>query len=86
MILETKGRATLGKWSRAIDIRFFTIKDSIEKKDLEIEYCPTDLIGWGFLYEASAGRQIFILQESYPWRPEMNLATRNSSEIIYRGQ
>ena len=42
ILLETKGRSSLGKWSRAINIRFFAIKDSCEKGELEILFCPTD--------------------------------------------
>ena len=42
MILESKGRSSLGKWSRAINIRYFAIKDSVDKGELEILHCPTD--------------------------------------------
>ena len=42
ILLETKGRSSLGKRSRAINIRFFAIKDSCEKGELEISYCPTE--------------------------------------------
>ena len=49
MIIEKKGRSTLGKWSQAIDVRFFAIKESVEKKDLKIEHCPTDLMVRDFL-------------------------------------
>ena len=42
MILESKGRSSLGKRSRAINIRYFAIKDSVDKGELEILHCPTD--------------------------------------------
>ena len=42
MIFESKVRSSLGKCSRAINIRYFTIKDSVEKGELEILHCPTD--------------------------------------------
>ena len=44
MILGKKGRSALGKRRRAIDVWFFVIKDSVEKKDLEILHCPTEMI------------------------------------------
>ena len=42
ILLESKGRSSLGKRSRAIDIRFFAIKDSCDNGHIEILYCPTD--------------------------------------------
>ena len=44
ILLESKGRSSLGKRSRAINIRFFAIKDSCDNNELEILYCPTDLM------------------------------------------
>jgi hypothetical protein len=40
--LETKGRSSLGKRSRAIAIRYFAIKDYVDRGDLKIIHCPTD--------------------------------------------
>ena len=34
MTLESKGRLSLGKFSRTINIRYFTIKGSVDKGDL----------------------------------------------------
>ena len=42
ILLESKGRSSLGKQSRAINIRFFAIKDSCDNGELEILFCPTD--------------------------------------------
>ena len=42
MLLEKNGKASSSKWTRYINIRFFTIKDHLDKKDFELEYCPTD--------------------------------------------
>lgn len=55
MILQKKGRSTLGKQSRAIDVRFFAIKDSVEKNDLKIEHCPTDLMVGDFFTKPLQG-------------------------------
>ena len=62
MILETKGRSALGKQSRAIDVRFFAIKDSIEKKDLKIEHCPTDLMVGDFFTKPLQGAKFLYFR------------------------
>ena len=40
--LKTKGRSSLGKRSRTISIHYFTIKDSVDRGDIEIIHCPND--------------------------------------------
>ena len=42
IVLEENGRNSVGKRSRHIDIKYFFIKDQIDKKQVEIRYCPTD--------------------------------------------
>ena len=42
MLLEKNGKESSGKRTRHINIRYFYIKDRIEKGDVEIKYCPTD--------------------------------------------
>ena len=42
MLLQTKGRACVGKRSRAINVRYFAIKDTVEKGHLEMVHCPTE--------------------------------------------
>jgi hypothetical protein len=41
MLLERNGKASSGKWTRHINIRYFFITDRINMKDIEIEWCPT---------------------------------------------
>ena len=41
MKLEKNGRASAGKKSRHIDIRFFFIKDRTEALGIRIQHCPT---------------------------------------------
>ena len=55
MILEKKGRSNLGKWSRAIDVRLFPIKDSVAKGGLEILHLPTDKIVCDFFTKPLQG-------------------------------
>ena len=42
ILLEKNGIKSMGKRSRHINIRYFFIKDRHDKKELTIEYCPTD--------------------------------------------
>jgi hypothetical protein len=42
MKLETNGKASSGKRTRHFDIKYFYITDLIERKEVAIQYCPTD--------------------------------------------
>ena len=44
MLLAKKGRASSGKRTRHINIRFFLVKDRVKSGEIEIEYFPTDLM------------------------------------------
>ena len=40
--MEKNGRNSCTGNSRHIDARYFWVKDRVDKKELEIKYCPTD--------------------------------------------
>ena len=42
ILLETNGHRSAGKRSRALNVRYFFLIDQVEKKNISIEYCPTD--------------------------------------------
>jgi len=42
ILLEKNGRASSGKRTKHINVRYFFIADRVSKKELRIEYCPTD--------------------------------------------
>ncbi len=42
ILLEVNGKASSSKRTRAINIRYFFMKDQIAKGNLEVIYCPTD--------------------------------------------
>jgi Reverse transcriptase (RNA-dependent DNA polymerase) len=42
ILLEKNGRASSSKRTRHLDIRYFFITDRVAKKELTIEYCPTE--------------------------------------------
>ena len=55
ILLETNGRASAGKQSRAINVRYFFITDQVEKGNLEIQYCSTDRMRGDFQTKALQG-------------------------------
>ena len=42
--LEINGRNSCTRNSRHVDIKFFWVKDRVDKKEVEIKYCPTTLM------------------------------------------
>jgi len=42
MLLENKGTESSSKRTRHINIRYYFIKDCIDKQQLSVKYCPTD--------------------------------------------
>jgi hypothetical protein len=42
ILLETNGKKSSGKRTRALNIRYFLITDQVEMGNVCIEYCPTD--------------------------------------------
>ena len=41
IILHNNRRKSVGKRSRALNIRYFFIADQCEKRNVEVQYCPT---------------------------------------------
>jgi hypothetical protein len=48
-LLETNGKKSLGKQTRALNIRYFFITDQVEKRNAQIEHCGTDNMVGDFL-------------------------------------
>lgn len=42
ILLETNGQESSSKRTRHLNIRYFYIKDQVDKKHLQVKYCPTD--------------------------------------------
>jgi hypothetical protein len=53
--LEKNGRASAGKQSRHIDIRFFFMKDRIAEDKIDIRHCPTEAMLADFLMKPLQG-------------------------------
>ena len=61
MKLAKNGRASSHKRTRHINIRYFTIKDYLDKGEMDIKYCPTDAMQADYLSKPLQGR-LFIKQ------------------------
>ena len=61
--METKNREVLGKWSRAINIRYFAIKDACDRGELQVDYCPTDDLMGDFLTKPLQGGKLLKFME-----------------------
>ena len=59
ILLEKNGKASSGKRTRHINIRFFFIKDRIDKKELSVHYCPTDDMVADFFTKPLQGKKFF---------------------------
>ena len=55
ILLETNGRKSAGKRSRALNIRYFFMTDQIEKGNVQVEYCPTDKMIGDFMTKPLQG-------------------------------
>ena len=57
ILLETNGRASAGKRSRALNIRYFFVTDQVEKGNVSIEYMPTDEMWADFMTKPLQGEK-----------------------------
>ena len=55
MLLESNGRKSAGKRSRHLNIRLFFVTDQKEKGNIDIEYCPTDLMIGDYMTKPTHG-------------------------------
>ena len=44
ILLENNGRKSIGKQSRALNVRYFFLTDQVQQGNLVIKYCPTDIM------------------------------------------
>ena len=57
MLLARNGQQSSGKATRHIDVRYYFVKDQIDKKLMRLEYCPTDLMVADMLTKPLQGTQ-----------------------------
>jgi len=54
--LQKNGRLSAHKRSRHINIRYFTIKDYLDRKEFELQYCPTDAMQADYMSKPLQGK------------------------------
>ena len=63
ILLERNGRASSGRRTRHIDIRYYFVTDRIKQGDLRIEYCPTDEMNGDFFTKPVQGSKFHKFQQ-----------------------
>ena len=59
ILMAKNGRSCLGKRNRAIDVRYFAIKDSIDKGDIEITHVGTNFMIADYFSKCLSGEKFF---------------------------
>ena len=72
--MEKNGRNSCTGNSRHIAIRYFFVKDRIDKKEVKVEYCPTHLMLADYFSKPLRGK-LFHEQRAYlmGWKPMSDL-------------
>ena len=55
ILLEKNGRKSAGKRSRALNVRYYYVTDHVEKGNLAVEYCPTDVMVGDYMTKPCQG-------------------------------
>jgi hypothetical protein len=63
MLLEKNGRASSGKCTRHINIRYYFITDRVNTKEVEIEWCPTKEMVADFMTKPLQGSHFRSLRD-----------------------
>jgi hypothetical protein len=63
MQLEKNGRASSGKRTRHINIRYFFIKDRVASGEIKLEWCPTKEMIGDFFTKALQGILFYKLRD-----------------------
>ena len=63
ILLERNGKASSGKRTRHINIRYFFITDQVNMKEISIEWCPTKDMVAGFMTKPLQGSHFKRLRD-----------------------
>jgi hypothetical protein len=63
ILLATNGRASSGKHTRHINIRYFFVKDRVKNGELRIEYCPTKEMWADYFTKPLTGALFYELRD-----------------------
>jgi hypothetical protein len=62
--LEINGKASSGKRTRHFDIKFFYFMDLIQRKEMEVEYCPTKEMIADYMTKPTVGGKFVKFRDS----------------------
>ena len=63
ILLEQNGRASSGKHTRHINIRYFFISDRVNMKEISIDWCPTKKMAADFMTKPLQGSSFRELRD-----------------------
>jgi len=63
ILLEKNGRSSSTKRTRHMNIRYFCVKDLVDKKEISIEHCPTDEMLGDFFTKAVQGTKFQVMRD-----------------------
>ena len=81
MRLENNGRASSGKKTRHINLRYFFVTNRIVKGDLRVAHCPTDMLIGDFYSKPLQGMQFRVFRNATLNldEPEINAIIKHSN-------
>ena len=86
MLLEKNGRASSGKRTRHIDIRFYFVADRVASGDLRIEHCPTEEMLADYFTKPLQGALFYRLRDQImnidPSSPYHSSSSRQRSVLV----
>ena len=64
MKLENNGKASSGKRTRHFDIKFFYFTDLVQRKEMEVEHCPTEEMIADYMTKPTVGGKFVKFRDS----------------------
>ena len=77
ILLERNGKASSGKRTRHINIRYFFITDRVNMKEVAIEWCPTNKMVADFMTKPLQGSHFRNLRDYYIMGKVRNMKPNN---------
>ena len=62
ILLEENGKSSSTKRTRALDIRYFFLKDQIKKGNIAVKYCPTGCVVADFMTKPLQGKLCLLFK------------------------
>jgi hypothetical protein len=86
ILLEENGWQSAGRRSRALNIRYYFVTDQVERKNLQIQYCPTDKMTADFMSKPLQGSKFRIFRQQILGEcSQMSKESHSSGEQKKRG-